>query len=131
MPISTVLHVFSTGFALLAVAVSTYALVTARRLTRWHQWPLDSITKLQSCFDEHDVELRQHHERIRRINARLAARDRRSGERTLPDGDDDFVTRSPGMADKSTGFARQPGESDLDWKRRMRAAIATGTIKHG
>lgn len=124
---STVALGLSTGFALLALAISTYAAVTARRLTRWHQWPLNDVTKLEAKSDEHDVLLAQHHERLRRINARLAARDRRSKDSV----DDDDATSTPGMADSSTGFARQPGETDLDWKRRVRAALATGALKHG
>ncbi len=119
----------STGLSTVAVVVAVLALRKSRQLTRWQSWPYEQIVAAESQLDEHGVQLAQHHERLRKINARLAARDRRANERTQPADTPDFVEQPAASA--SGQPARLPGESDLDWKRRMRAAIATGALKHG
>lgn len=122
----TVALALSTGFALVSVVLSVVSLVLARRLTRWQSWPLEQVTQLQADCDEHAVQLSQHHERIRKINARLAARDRRQNAKPADASQDDLPLDAGNMA---TG--RLPGEDDLAWKRRMRLLIAQGKLGHG
>lgn len=124
MPTATVALGLSTAFALFAFVVATVALWRSRQALRWVQWPHARMERLELESGDNCTRIGQLHGQIKRINARLAARERRAR-------DDDDDTSAPGMADRSTGFARQPGETDLEWKRRMRAAIATGAVKHG
>lgn len=126
--ISTVTLVFSTVLSTVALVAAVVALVIARRLTRYHTWPFDKITALEASSDEHDVALTQIHQRLRKVNARLAARDRRS--RADPPGEDE--PELPGGANTvSDPMARLPGEDDVSWKRRIRVLIAQGRVGHG
>lgn len=124
MEITTVALGLSTGFALLALAVATAALRTAQRLSRWQEWPYQKIEQLEARSDDHDVQLTQHHERLRKVNARLAARDRR--QRPAEEDPEDQSREVP-----ASDIVRKPGESEFEWKKRVRVLIAQGKVGHG
>ena len=127
---TTVFLVLSTGFSLAALVVAT---LTWRRLERLHRtYHVELVRsfenkRMEQCeqlVDDASVRVEQLHGQVRRINARLAARDRRHpNEPTEPD--DAPAPRS------SPDHARQPGESDAEFKRRIRWMISQGHIKHG
>lgn len=125
----TVLVVLSTVLSTVAVVLAVVIAERHRRIMAFVSFPFDQLERLEARIDDADVQLAQHHERIRRINARMAARDRRSLAEKGTDADEQEelpLTTATGVQ-----LGRSPGESELEWKRRMRAAIATGAIKHG
>jgi hypothetical protein len=57
---------------------------------------------------------------VRKLNQRAAMRERREEE---PAADAELPAASGDTA-------QRPGETDIDWKRRMRAQIVRGNLKH-
>ena len=129
----TILAYLSTALSTAALIAATVSIAISRRLTRWQSWPFEQITKIEADIDDHTVQLAQHHDRLRRINARLAARERRTKAPQLPlEHDDAMPDDAPPLEGRrGTPFARLPGESDVEWKTRMRQKIATGGLSHG
>lgn len=121
--ITTVGIVFSTG-------LSTVALVLAWRALAVKRLPARRIERCELMIEDLDVRHGQLHGQVRRINARLAARDRRSGGAAAASADDSDAPPISTPID-GTGVARLEGESDLEWKRRVRALIAAGKVSHG
>jgi len=127
MDVSTVALALSTALSTAALVAAAFAWRHARQLTRWQSWPFEVIVRIEATLDEHAVQLTQHHDRLRKINARLAARDRRSGapgelEPEIPGGANSISPDDP---------ARQPGEDEVSFKRRIRLLIAQGKLGHG
>ena len=108
MPWTTILAMLSTGFALVALAVSLWRVQLPRRT-------LGQITN-QLGDIEHDIEsLRS---TVRRVNARVGMRDAREKRNGAPT-EEDQSSDDP--------FAQRPNESAAEWKARMRA----GPLRRG
>lgn len=117
--LTLVLHTISTGAAVVALVLATAAL-------KRKQLPRRRIERCELRADDLEQRVEQLHGQVRRQNARLAARERREREpERKPAIDDDLGTPTMPVA------IRQPGETDLEFKRRVRALIAEGKVGHG
>jgi len=102
----------STGCSLAALVLSVFALATARA-----NRPL----RLRSKMLELEAEIERLGEWYKKLNASYAliiARQKKAADR------DDPPPRDEG------GFEQLPGETPQAWKKRMRLAMAAGTLRH-
>jgi hypothetical protein len=111
--IHIVVHIFTVFVATYAAVLSWRSLRKAPSRTRRD---VDTLAlELADLAERHAALLKSH----RKLNSRIAMREARA-------------VQAEQNADQLTGgtFKMLPGESESDWKRRCRAAIAAGELKH-
>lgn len=114
---STVIHILVHSFEL---CIALGALYFAKRASDKSPVSLRrELHELELALADLEVQHAALHKSHRKLNSRVAMRQARA---------EDQERRAD---EKQRGnFTMQPGESEADWKKRCRAAIAEGVLKH-
>lgn len=124
MPLSIVL------FTGLSTIFSIAALIFSYRALRVRRFAPSKFHSLDLKLADLEFQLEQLRTSHKRLNSRVAMRQAREKKDSAPEPPEE-VEELPVAMHPSTSPTRQDGESDLDWKRRVRTLIATGELKHG
>lgn len=108
----------STGFALLALAVSITAVRTALRAYRWRSEPRRKITDMELEIAELTHEQEAIRASFKRLNARVGMRDARAKLAEQTQEAEESLPASGGM-----DLQQKPGETTEQWKRRVRPVV--------
>ena len=115
----SVLAYLSTGLSTISLIAAAIALWLSRRNIRLPKRKLDAI---ETALGDIDYAIESLRSTDKRLNARIGMREARA---KLAEQTDEAERQLPLAVDQ------QPGETPEQWKRRMRAAIHTGALKHG
>lgn len=108
------IHMVIHSAELFALVILAIAVGRGRNLTSWSiKSRMDALELLVGDLEERHASLHASH---KKLNSRIAMRQARAKHA------EDEVDRND--------FTRRDGESEIEWKRRCRAAIAAGALKH-